>query len=99
MDQQLPRAKNMRDRARFISELTGYTINDCLTMIRASNEFDLISLGNKEPILFGSAFTVTPIKRETRKRYNINTGEAQEEPEHYQLKVTLHKAGREALDI
>ena len=89
---------NVRDKARFVHELTGYTMKDCLAVLQAAEAFDMQAFRNNEAVKYGKLFTIEPYKIQQRNRYDINTGKVAVSRQHYALRVRLHKLGEEVLD-
>lgn len=88
----------VRDKARFVHELTGYTMKDCLVVLQAAEAFDMQAFRNNEAVKYGKLFTVEPYKIPERNRYDINTQKVAVSRSHYALRVKLHKMGEEVLD-
>jgi len=88
---------NVRDKARFVHELTGYSIKDCLAVLHAAEAFDMKALRDKEGIKYGKLFTVEPYLIEARNRYDINHHQVEVSPSHYGLRVRTHKLADEIL--
>ena len=90
--------QGLRDKARFVHNLTGYTVQDCFAVLQAAEAYDVKALRDKTSIKYGKLFTVEPYLMPTRKRYDINKGEVVTNDNHYGLRIRVHKLGRELLD-
>lgn len=89
---------NIKDKAHFIHELTGYTVQDCLAVLKAGEAFDMQAFRNNKAVKYGKLFTIEPYKVEPRNRYDINTKQVIPSRSHYTLRVKVHKLGNETLD-
>lgn len=86
-------------RAKFIHKQTGYSVDDCMKMLRASEVYDTNQLLAGKPIKYGSLFTVLPVLAKPRHRYDINTGTKGYSKPKYKLKVRTHQIAQECLDL
>lgn len=88
----------LRDKARFIQKVTGYTVKDSLAVLQAAEAFDMYAFRNHKSIKYGRLFTVEPYKIPERNRYDINSGTVLPSKSHYGVRLKLHKAGDEILN-
>jgi hypothetical protein len=86
--------KKLTDKAKYISEMTGFTIKDCMEVLKHAEDFDAQALTQGEPIKFGKLFTVYPTPVASRRRYNVYTHEYGESKAHYKLKIKVHSLGK-----
>lgn len=88
---------NTIDKARFIKDYTGFDIQDCLTVLEASELYDLNKLLAGESIKYGKLFMLEPRKVKGRKRYDINNKKVAYVPSHYALRARPLIHAQEAL--
>lgn len=86
--------KKLTDKAKYISEMTGFTIKDCMEVLKRAEDFDAQALTKGEPIKFGKLFTIYPTLVSPRRRYNVYTHEYGNTEAHYKLRVKVHRLGK-----
>lgn len=87
----------LKDKAKFASEATGFTIQDCLEVLRAAEDFDYIELSKGNSIKYGKLFTLQPVKVAKRKRYDVYHKRVVTVASHWVLKTKTHKRARVAI--